>query len=233
MARAPAGTAPAGLALLAAWIDRRLPVRLRRRLRGRHVLVGLPLVVVGTWIAFAVGEQLLPLLPGGDVRTWLEQSLGIDYSQRNALLVGVAMGVAVIPVIFSLAEDAVSGVPPHLSNAALALGATRWQTLVKVVLLTASPGIFSALMIGFGRAIGETMIVLMATGNTPILDWSPLSGMRTLSANIAIELPESEVGSTHYRILFLSALLLFAVTFVFNSIAELIRQRLRLRYGSL
>lgn len=221
------------LALLAAWVDRRLPARLRRRLRGRHMLAGIALALLGAWLAFALGQALLPLLPGADVRTWLEQSLSIDYSQRNALLVGIAMGLAVIPVIFSLAEDAISGVPRHLSNGALALGATQWQTLIKVVLLTASPGIFSALMIGFGRAMGETMIVLMATGNTPILDWSPLSGMRTLAANIVIELPESEVNSTHYRILILSALLLFAATFLFNSIAELIRQRLRLRYGSL
>jgi phosphate transport system permease protein len=222
-----------GLALLAAWAERRLRPEWRRWLRGRHLPVGIALVLLGAWLAFATGQALLPLLPGGDVRSWLEQNLGIDYSQRNALLVGIAMGLAVIPVIFSLAEDAISGVPPHLSNGALALGATQWQALVRVVLLTASPGIFSALMIGFGRAVGETMIVLMATGNTPIIDWSPLSGMRTLSANIVIELPESEVNSTHYRILILSALLLLALTFALNTIAELVRQRLRVRYGSL
>jgi phosphate transport system permease protein len=102
-----------------------------------------------------------------------------------------------------------------------------------VVLLTASPGLFSAVMMGVGRAVGETMIVLMATGNTPLMDMSIFQGMRTLSANIAVEMPESEVGSTHYRVLFLAALVLFLFTFVFNTGAELIRQRLRARYSSL
>ncbi|MFA7594420.1 MAG: ABC transporter permease subunit, partial [Thiohalobacteraceae bacterium] len=113
------------------------------------------------------------------------------------------------------------------------LGATPWQTLVRVVLLTASPGIFSAVMIGMGRAVGETMIVLMATGNTPVMDLSLFQGMRTLSANIAVEMPEAEVASTHFRILFLAALVLFMFTFVFNTLAELVRQRLRRKYASL
>jgi phosphate transport system permease protein len=115
----------------------------------------------------------------------------------------------------------------------LALGADRWQTVVRVVLPTASPGIFSATMVGFGRAIGETMIVLMATGNTPIMDWNPFSGFRTLSANIAVEIPEAPVGSTLYRTLFVAAILLFAVTFLINTVAELVRQRLRARYARL
>jgi phosphate transport system permease protein len=104
---------------------------------------------------------------------------------------------------------------------------------VRVVLLTASPGIFSGIMMGVGRAVGETMIVLMATGNTPVMDMSIFQGMRTLSANIAVEMPESEVGSTHYRVLFLAALVLFIFTFVFNTGAEIIRQRLRDKYSRL
>ena len=148
-------------------------------------------------------------------------------------MVGFAMGFAVIPTIFTIAEDAIFSVPKHLSDGSLALGATAWQTLMNVVLLTASPGIFSAIMMGLGRAVGETMIVLMATGNTPIMDWNILEGMRTLSATIAVELPESEVGSSHFRILFLAALLLFVFTFAVNSIAEWVRQRLRARYRSL
>ena len=143
------------------------------------------------------------------------------------------MGLAVIPTIFSIAEDAVYAVPDHLVRGSLALGATPWQTLVKVVLLTASPGIFSAVMIGMGRAVGETMIVLMATGNTPLMDFNIFEGMRTFAANIAVELPESEVDSSHYRILFLAALVLFLFTFVINTVAEVVRQRLRRRYGSL
>ncbi|MGL5360727.1 MAG: ABC transporter permease subunit, partial [Shewanella sp.] len=121
----------------------------------------------------------------------------------------------------------------HLSNGSLALGATPWQTLTRVVLLTASPGIFSAIMIGLGRAVGETMIVLMATGNTAIMEWSVFEGMRTLAANIAVEMPESAIGSSHYRVLFLAAFVLFVFTFIFNTIAEVVRQRLRDRYSSL
>jgi phosphate transport system permease protein len=143
------------------------------------------------------------------------------------------MGFAVIPTIFSIAEDAIFSVPKSMSYGSLALGATPWQTMLYVVLPTASPGIFSALMIGMGRAVGETMIVLMATGNTPITDINIFEGMRTLAANIAVEIPEAEVGSSHYRILFLTGFVLFCFTFVFNTAAEIVRQRLRNKYGSL
>jgi phosphate transport system permease protein len=143
------------------------------------------------------------------------------------------MGFAVVPTIFAIAEDAVYSVPAHLIRGSLALGATQWQTLTNVVILTASPGIFSAIIIGIGRAVGETMIVLMATGNTPLTDFNILEGMRTFAANVAIELPESELDSSHYRILFLTALLLFVFTFLLNTVAEVIRQRLRSRFGNL
>jgi phosphate transport system permease protein len=143
------------------------------------------------------------------------------------------MGFAVIPTIFSITEDAIFSVPKHLTQGSLALGATPWQTLTRVVIPTASPGIFSAVMIGMGRAVGETMIVLMATGNTPIMDMNIFEGMRTLAANIAVEMPESEVGGSHFRILFLAALVLFAFTFMVNTLAEVVRQRLRQKYGSL
>jgi phosphate transport system permease protein len=101
------------------------------------------------------------------------------------------------------------------------------------VLLTASPGIFAAVMIGLGRAVGETMIVLMATGNSPVLNFNMFEGLRTLSANIAVEMPEAEYGGTHYRILFFSALVLFLFTFVVNTIAEMVRHRLRKKYASI
>ena len=169
----------------------------------------------------------------GSLREWIKINLGLGYDQRNSMIVGIAMGFAVIPTIYTIAEDAVFSVPKHLTVGSLALGATAWQTMIKIVLLTASPGIFSAVMIGLGRAVGETMIVLMATGNTPVMDLSVFQGMRTLAANIAVEMPESEVDSTHYRILFLSALVLFAFTFIFNTFAEIIRQRLREKYSSL
>ena len=193
----------------------------------------LPVMLATGALAMWLAEPVQALLFGGDLRSWLSAEAGISYDQRNALVVGCAMGFAVIPTIFSIAEDAVFGVPKSLSDGSLALGATPWQTLVHVVLPTASPGIFSALMIGLGRAVGETMIVLMATGNTPIMDWNLFEGMRTLAANIAVEMPESEVNSSHYRILFLAALVLFLFTFVVNTVAELIRQRLREKYSSL
>ena len=170
---------------------------------------------------------------GGTFSTWLLEALGIRYDQRNAIVVGLAMGFAVVPIIFAIAEDAFSNVPRSLISGSLALGASRWQTVTRVVLPTASPGIFAAVMVGFGRAVGETMIVLMATGNTPIMDGSPFNGFRTLSANIAVEIPEAPVGGTLYRTIFLAALLLFALTFVVNTVAELVRQRLRDKYSSL
>lgn len=193
----------------------------------------IPVVLLSGWLAFIISGPVQTMFFNGDLRFWLSSVLGIDYDQRNALIVGLAMGFAVIPTIFSITEDAIFSVPKHLTVGSLALGATPWQTMMRVVLLTASPGIFSAVMIGVGRAVGETMIVLMATGNTPVMDMSIFQGMRTLSANIAVEMPESEVDSTHYRVLFLAALVLFLFTFVFNTLAELIRQRLREKYSSL
>jgi phosphate transport system permease protein len=190
-------------------------------------------VIVLTYLSFSVSSTLENLFFAGDMRTWIANDLGITYDQRNAMIVGFAMGFAVIPTIFSIAEDAIFTVPRHLSYGSLALGATSWQTMMRVVLPTASPGIFSGVMIGFGRAVGETMIVLMATGNTPIMDINIFEGMRTLAANIAVEVPESEVDSTHYRILFLAALVLFMFTFAFNTAAEIVRQRLRAKYSTI
>lgn len=220
--------------LLVSFLWTRLPERLRHRVPdGWEALLLVPVLVLIGWLSFALSHPIENLLFNGDMRLWLTHTMGIDFDQRNSLVVGLAMGFAVIPTIFSIAEDAIFNVPKQLTTGSLALGATPWQTLVRVVILTASPGIFSAVMIGLGRAVGETMIVLMATGNTPVMDWSIFQGMRTLSANIAVEMPESEVGSTHYRVLFLAALVLFLFTFVFNTLAELIRQRLRRKYASL
>ena len=151
------------------------------------------------------------------------------YAQRNALVVGFVMGFAVIPNVYTLAEDALNSVPAHLRAGSLACGATPWQTAIWVILPTAASGVFSAVMIGMGRAVGETMIVVMAAGNTPIMEWNIFSGLRTLSANIAIELPEAVKDGTNYRVLFLAALTLFIMTFVINTFAELIRQRFRKR----
>ena len=216
-----------------AWIWHLLPSRMTAQFDGWFAAISIPVLVLSAWGVFALDAELERLLFGGDTQAWFLATLGLDYDQRNALVVGIAMGMAVIPVIFAISEDAIHGVPRHLTTGSLALGATHWQTLTRVVILTASPGIFSALMIGLGRAIGETMIVLMATGNTPLMDFSIFQGMRTFAANIAVELPESEVGSSHYRLLFLAALVLFLITFFVNTCAELVRQRLRTRYGNL
>ncbi|GAL08589.1 phosphate transport system permease protein PstC [Photobacterium aphoticum] len=211
-----------------------LPSQWRHRIpNGFHVLLLMPILVLITYGAFSLSTVLEQTHFAGDIRMYLTNEWGLGYDQRNTLVVGIAMGFAVIPTIFSIAEDAIFSVPAHLTNGSLALGATHWQTLTRVVLLTASPGIFSAVMMGLGRAVGETMIVLMATGNTPIMDWNVLEGMRTLSATIAIEMPESEVGSSHYRIMFLAAFVLFVFTFFFNTIAELVRQRLREKYSAM
>lgn len=184
------------------------------------------------WVAFLIAAVAL---------SWsvavLLTALGYDprggvidsYQQRNALVVGMIMAFAVIPNIYTLAEDALNAVPGHLRAGSLATGATPWQTAVWIVLPTAASGVFSAVMMGMGRAVGETMIVVMAAGNTPILEWNIFSGLRTLSANIAIELPEAVKDGTNYRVLFLAALTLFIMTFVINTIAELIRQRFRKR----
>lgn len=151
------------------------------------------------------------------------------YVQRNSLIVGFIMGFAIIPIIFTISDDALRSVPDHLRSASLASGATQWQTTMRVIIPTAMSGLFSAVMIGLGRAVGETMIVLMAAGNTPIMEMNIFNGFRTLAANIAVELPEAAANSTHYRVLFLAALTLFVMTFVVNTVAEAVRQRFRRR----
>lgn len=151
------------------------------------------------------------------------------YAQRNALVVGFIMGFAVIPIIYTISEDALSAVPEHLRSASLGAGATPWQTAIRIIVPTAASGLFSACMIGLGRAVGETMIVLMAAGNTALMEWNIFNGFRTLSANIAVEMPEAAKNTTHYRTLFLAALTLFAMTFVVNTIAEAVRLRFRKR----
>jgi len=212
----------------------RIPRGLRDRLRpGMEVALIVPLLLLGAFTAYALGPAVEDGLFRGDFQLWLKETLGLVYDQRNCLVVGIAMGFAVIPIIFTIAEDAFTSVPQHLTAASLALGASRWQTATRVVLPTASPGIFSAIMIGFGRAVGETMIVLMATGNTPVLDWSVFNGMRTLSANVAVEIPEAPHGGTLYRTLFLASLVLFMMTFLVNTLAEVVRQRLRERYRAI
>lgn len=226
-------TVPVSVLLFGALWDW-LPAPVRQRVpEGSEALLLVPVLGLALALAIQLSQPVEVLLFNGNMPLWLSQEMGITYEQRNSLVVGLAIGFAVIPTIFSISEDAIFGVPKHLTTGSLALGATLWQTMVRVVLLTASPGIFSAVMIGLGRAVGETMIVVMATGNTAVMDLSIFQGFRALSANIAVEMPESEVGSTHYRILFLAGLVLFLATFFFNTIAEVVRHRLRAKYSNL
>jgi phosphate transport system permease protein len=183
--------------------------------------------LAGTAAALAAALVMSHLLDGAgfDPRGTLVDT----YVQRNSLVVGFVMGFAIIPIIYTISEDALSTVPRHLRSASLGAGATPWQTAVRIVIPTAASGLFSALMIGLGRAIGETMIVLMAAGNTPVTDWNIFNGFRTLSANIAVELPEAVRDSTHYRTLYVAALALLVMTFMVNTIAETVRLRFRRR----
>jgi phosphate transport system permease protein len=198
---------------------------------GYEFLVLVPVIVVGVLVATALTGPVEQWLFDGDFRQWLYDSTGNRYDQLNSLVVAFGLGFAVIPIIFSISEDALSDIPYSLTAASLALGASRWQTVWRVILPSASPAIFAAIMIGFGRAVGETMIVFMATGNTPIMDWSPFNGFRTLSANIAVEISEAPRGGTLYRVLFLCAVILFLLTFALNTAAEIVRVRLRKKYG--
>jgi phosphate transport system permease protein len=222
------------LIILCAFVWQKVPNRIRARLHpGVEGLLLIPIIVIGGWLCMQFNTTFERVIFGGDFKAWIYNTLNLSFDQRNALVVGFVMGFAVIPIIFTISEDALSNVPRALVSGSLALGATPWQTAMRVVLPTAAAGIFSAIMIGFGRAVGETMIVLMATGNTPIREWNIFNGFRTLSANIAVEIPEAPVGGTLYRVLFLAAFLLFIITFLVNTLAELVRQKLREKYQKL
>ncbi len=211
------------------WVRKR-PL-FKRIEKGHEFLLLAPVLVAAVACALWLGPAVESWFFGGDFKLWLFTEAGTRYDPRNNIVISFALGFAVIPIIFTIAEDALSNVPQSLRAASLALGASRWQTVKRVILPSASPGIFVGTMIGFGRAIGETMIVLMATGNTAIMDLSIFNGMRPLSSNIAVEIPEAPHGGTLYRVLFLSAVLLFLMTFILNTVAEVVRQRLRKKYG--
>jgi phosphate transport system permease protein len=178
-----------------------------------ELLAGIPSVVLGFFALIVMA-------------TVLKNVFG--YANRlNVLVAGIALGFSVIPMVFSIAEDALTSVPRSYVQAALALGASKWKAAWQVVLPAALPGVFAAVALGFGRAIGETMIVLMASGNASIVSWDILDSARTITATIAAELGEVVFGSAHYRILFLIGVLLFGVTFVSNLVADLVMHRLK------
>ncbi len=179
-----------------------------------ELLSGIPSVVVG-FFALIILASVLQKIFGYPVRL-------------NAFVAGCALGFAVIPVIFSIAEDALSSVPQAYTQAALALGASRWQTAWQIVLPAGLPGVFAAAVLGFGRAIGETMIVLMVC-SASVMSWSIFDSARSITTTIAAEMAEAVTGGPHYRILFMLGALLFAATFVSNLIGGVVIQRFKLR----
>lgn len=222
------------------WVARRTAGMTHARAGGMHLLKFVVAVTVTLGIAWLLAVVLFesPRVLGADRPLDLRAGLPFGpvdlspigaFDQRNSLVVGFVMGFAIIPIIYTIAEDALASVPEHLRAASLGAGATTWQTAVRVIVPTAMSGLFSACMVGLGRAVGETMIVLMAAGGTPVMDLNMFGGFRTLSHNIANELPEAVPGSTHFVTLFLAALVLLAITFVINTIAEAVRQRFRRR----
>ena len=178
-----------------------------------ELLSGIPSVVLG-FFALLVMASIL-------------QGITHSQSRLNAFVAGIALGLAIIPVVFSIAEDALTSVPRSYVQAALALGSTRWQAAWQVVLPAALPGVFAAVVLGFGRAVGETMIVLMASGNASIMSWNLFDSTRSITATIAAELAETVFNSAHYRILFMIGVLLFLVTFLSNLAGDLIMHRLK------
>ena len=180
-----------------------------------ELLAGIPSVVLG-FFALIVLATALQAITGSPTRL-------------NAFNAGLALGFSIIPVVYSVSEDALRAVPSSYREASLALGASAWQTAFRVTLPAAWAGIFAAVMLGIGRAVGETMIVLMASGNAAITSWSAYDSIRTMSATIAAELAEVVVGSAHYSTLFFIGSLLFAITFVLNVAAGLMVERMRRR----
>lgn len=180
-----------------------------------EMLSAIPSVVLGAFASLVMA-------------TALQSVFGYPY-RLNGFLAGIALGIASIPVIFSLAEDALTSVPRSYSQAALALGASRWAAAWQVVVPAAVPGLFAAVVLGFGRCIGETMVVLIASGNATVVSASLLDPARTLTATIAAELGETVVGGHHYRMLFVLGTLLFGVTFLTNLAGDLVMHRLKRR----
>jgi phosphate transport system permease protein len=180
-------------------------------------LAGIPSVVLGFFALIVMAS-------------WFQQVFGFD-SRLNAIVAGVALSCAVIPVVFTVCEESLGAVPRSYVEASVALGAARWQTITKVVLPAAAPGIAASIALGLGRAFGETMIVLMASGNAAILSANPAESVRTLSATIAAELAEVVFGGPHYTVLFALAVLLFIITFGINFAGDFTIRRMKRRMG--
>ncbi len=183
-----------------------------------EILAGFPSVVIGFFALIVMAS-------------FLQNVFGYQY-RLNAFLGGLAMSLAVIPIIYTVTEDSLSAIPKSYIEASLALGAEKWQTALFVVLPAATPGIFAAVLLGVGRAFGETMIVLMATGNAPLISLSLFEPVRTMSATIGAEMAEVVFGELHYNVLFLIGSILFIFTFTLNALAEFyVRNKLMKKFG--
>jgi len=179
-------------------------------------MAAVPSVVYGLMGVYVVGPA---------IKDALHLSSGL-----SALSAGVVLAFMAIPTIVSISEDAMHAVPNDLRMGSLALGNTRWQTACKVIVPAAGSGIFASVMLGMGRAIGETMVVLMVAGGTMDLTASLTAGARPLTAVIASEMGEVVQGGLHYSVLFVIGLTLFAITFVVNLAADLVLERQRKRW---
>ena len=177
-----------------------------------ELLSGIPSVVLGFFALIVLATAL--------------QNIFGYQTRLNAFLAGLSLGLAVIPLVFSIAEDALTSVPASYTQAALALGSSKWQAAWHIVLPAALPGVFAAAVLGFGRALGETMIVLM-TSSASIISFSLFDSARPITAAIAAELAEAVFGGHHYRILFMLGALLFSLTFVLNLLADLVISKLK------
>jgi phosphate transport system permease protein len=183
-----------------------------------EILAGIPSVVIG-FFALTV------------LASFFQKWLGFHY-RLNAFTGGIALSIAVIPIIYTVAEDALNALPKSMREASFALGASKWETALFVLLPAATPGVFAAFLLGLGRAFGETMIVLMATGNAALLSWNLVEPVRTMSATIGAEMAEVVFGDAHYNVLFFIGVLLFIFSFTLNAVAEfIVRQRMMKRFG--
>ncbi len=203
----------------ALFVSEVLPARYRAWVKVPiELLAGVPSVVLGFLALTILADATHDLF-------------GTTY-RLNALLAAIALSLAVVPLVFTVSEDALRAVPRSMREAAAALGAERYQIALRVVMPAAAPGIFAAIALGLGRALGETMIVLMASGNAAVLaPGDPTSSARTIAATIAAELGEAPAGGTHWRLLFFLGALLFALTFVLSSLGQLAITRMRRRLG--
>ncbi|MBI5476573.1 MAG: phosphate ABC transporter permease subunit PstC [Ignavibacteriales bacterium] len=194
------------------------PRKLREFLKPAiEFLSGFPSVVIGFFALVTLASLFQNLF-------------GYQY-RLNAFVGGIALSLAAIPIIYSVTEDALSAVPKFMTEASLALGATKWQTALFVVLPAATPGVFAALLLGVGRAFGETMIVLMATGNATLMSMNFFEPIRTMSATIGAEMAEVVFGDTHYNVLFFIGSILFIFTFILNAVAEFyVRNKLQKKF---